>query len=50
MNQYANMIRSLKSPEGTQRLMHLYGDGEGMRLEQTARYTGIRKGHEEVVH
>ena len=34
MNQYANMIRSLKSPEGTQRLMHLYGNRDGMLLEQ----------------
>lgn len=50
MNQYANMIRSLKSPEGTQRLMHLYGDRDGMLLEQTARYTGILKRHEELFH
>ena len=39
MNQYANMIRNLKSPEGMQRLMHLYGDRDGMLVEQTARYT-----------
>ena len=50
MNQYANMIRSLKSPEGTQRLMHLYGNRDGMLLEQTARYTGILKRHEELFH
>lgn len=50
MNQYANMIRSLKSPEGTQRLMHLYGDRDGMLLEQTARYTGLLKRHEELFH
>lgn len=50
MNQYANMTRSLKSPEGTQRLMHLYGDRDGMLLEQTARYTGILKRHEELFH
>lgn len=50
MNQYANMIRSLKSPEGTQRLMHLYGDRDGMLLEQTTRYTGILKRHEELFH
>ena len=50
MNQYANMIRSLKSPEGTQRLMHLYGNRDGMLLEQTARYTGILKRHEALSH
>lgn len=50
MNQYANMIRSLKSPEGTQRLMHLYGDRDGMLLEQTTRYIGILKRHEELFH
>lgn len=50
MNQYANMIRSLKSPGGMQRLMHLYGDRDGMLVEQTARYTGIIKRHEELFH
>ena len=50
MNQYANMIRSLKSPEGMQRLMHLYGDRDGMLVEQTGRYTGIIKRHEELFH
>ena len=50
MNQYANMIRSLKSPEGMQRLMHLYGNRDGMLVEQTARYTGILKRHEELFH
>ena len=50
MNQYANMIRSLKSPEGMQRLMHLYGNRDGMLVEQTGRYTGILKRHEELFH
>ena len=50
MNQYANMIRNLKSPEGMQRLMYLYGDRDGMLVEQTARYTGILKRHEELFH
>ena len=50
MNQYANMIRSLKSAEGMQRLMHLYGDRDGMLVEQTGRYTGIIKRHEELFH
>jgi len=50
MNQYANMIRNLKSPEGMQRLMYLYGNRDGMLVEQTARYTGILKRHEELFH
>ena len=50
MNQYANMIRSLKSPEVIERLMHLYGNREGMLVEQTARYTGLLKRHEELFH
>ncbi|MGN0794071.1 MAG: galactokinase [Aristaeellaceae bacterium] len=44
------MIRSLKSPEVIERLMHLYGNREGMLVEQTARYTGVIKWHEEVFH
>ena len=50
MNQYACMIRSLKSPEVIERLMHLYGNREGMLVEQTARYNGILKRHEELFH
>lgn len=50
MNQYANMIRNLRSPEGSQRLMHLYGDRDGMLVEQTARYSGLIKRHEELFH
>ncbi|MBQ3484976.1 MAG: galactokinase [Clostridia bacterium] len=50
MNQYASMIRELKSPEVIERLMHLYGNREGMLVEQTARYTGIVKRHEELFH
>lgn len=50
MNQYANMIRNLRSPEGSQRLMHLYGDRDGMLVEQTARYTDLIKRHEELFH
>ncbi len=48
MNQYANMIRNLQSPEAMQRLMTLYGNRNGMLVEQTARYTGILKRHEEL--
>ncbi len=50
MNQYASMIRSLKSPVVIERLMHLYGNREGMLVEQTARYNGILKRHEELFH
>ena len=50
MNQYANMQRSLKSPEVIARLQHLYGNREGMLVEQTGRYTGILKRHEELFH
>ena len=50
MNQYANKIRNLKSPEGMQRLKHLYGDRDGMLVEQTARYTDLIKRHEELFH
>ena len=41
MNQYANMIRNLRSPEGSQRLMHLYGDRDGMLVEPVS-YTHLR--------
>ncbi len=50
MNQYANMIRNLKTPATMERLMHLYGNRDGMLVEQTARYTGIIKRHEELFH
>ena len=50
MNQYANMIRNLKTPEAMERLMYLYGNRDGMLVEQTARYTGILKRHEELFH
>ena len=41
MNQYATMIRNLKSPEVMERLMHLYGRRDGMLVEQTGRYIGL---------
>ncbi len=50
MNQYANMIRGLQSPETIERLMHLYGNRDGMLVAQTGRYTGIIKRHEELFH
>ena len=50
MNQYASMIRSLKTPEVMERLLHLYGNRDGMLVEQTARYTSLLKRHEEYFH
>ena len=50
MNQYASMIRSLKTPEVMERLLHLYGSRDGMLVEQTARYTSLLKRHEEFFH
>ncbi len=50
MNQYANMIRSLKMPETAAQLMHLYGNRDGMLVEQTGRYIGLLKRHEELFH
>ena len=50
MNYYANMIRNLKSPDVMDRLNHLYGSRDGMLVEQTTRYAGILKRHEELFH
>lgn len=50
MNRYASMIRSLKTAAVMDRLTHLYGSRDGMLLQQTARYTGILKRHEELFH
>ncbi len=48
MNQYANMIRALKTPWVMSRLIHLYGRRDGMLVAQTARYTRLLKRHEEL--
>ena len=48
MNQYAQMIRLLKTPDVMKRLTHLYGQRDGVLLQQTARYTHMLKKHEEV--
>lgn len=48
MNQYANMIRALKTPYVMSRLTHLYGRRDGMLVAQTARYTRLLKRHEEL--
>lgn len=48
MNQYASMIRSLKTPPVMERLIHLYGGRDGMMVAQSARYIGVLKRHEEL--
>lgn len=48
MNQYAQMIRLLKTPEVMKRLTHLYGQRDGVLVQQTARYTHMLKRHEEI--
>ena len=50
MNYYANMIHHLKSPEVMDRLMHLYGNRDGMLVKQATRYAGMLKRHEELFH
>lgn len=49
MNQYAHMIRQLKTPGVMKTLTHLYGQRDGMLVGQTARYIHIVKRHEELV-
>lgn len=48
MSQYADMIRSLKTPPVMERLMHLYGSRDGMLVSQTTRYIRMIKKHEEL--
>ncbi|MCE5343215.1 MAG: galactokinase [Eubacteriales bacterium] len=48
MNQYAQMIRLLKTPDVMKRLMRLYGQRDGMLVQQTMRYTHMLKKHEEA--
>jgi galactokinase len=48
MNQYAQMIRLLKTPEVMKRLNTLYGQRDGMLVQQTTRYTHMLKKHEEM--
>ena len=50
MNRYASMIRNLKTPDVMAQLLHLYGNRDGMLVEQTARYTSLLKRHEEYFH
>lgn len=49
MNQYAQMIRELKTPTIMKKLTHLYGQRDGMLVAQTGRYTRILKRHEELI-
>ncbi len=48
MNQYAQMIRLLKTPDVMKRLTHLYGQRDGILVQQTMRYTHMLKKHEEA--
>ena len=48
MNQYAEMIRNLKTPEVMERLIRLYGNRDGMLVAQNARYARMLKKHEEL--
>ena len=50
MIDYARMLRNLKSPEVVDRLSHLYGNRDGMLVEQTTRYTMMLKRHEDLFH
>ncbi len=50
MNQYAQMIRQLKTPDVMKRLTRLYGQRDGMLVAQTARYTRLLKRHEELIN
>ncbi len=48
MNQYASMIRKLKTAPVMEQLSRLYGNRDGMLVEQTARYISLLKRHEET--
>lgn len=48
MNDYARMIRNLKTPSVMERLIRLYGNRDGMLVSQTARYIRTIKRHEEL--
>lgn len=50
MNQYAQMIRQLKTPDVMKKINTLYGQREGMLVAQTTRYTQLLKRHEEMVN
>lgn len=50
MNQYAQKIRQLKTPDVMKRMNTLYGQREGMLVAQTTRYIQLLKRHEELVN
>ncbi len=50
MNQYAQMIAQLKTPEVIKQLTHIYGQREGVMVSQSARYARMLKKHEEIVN
>jgi len=50
MNNYAQMISKLKTPEVIKQLTYIYGQREGMLVSQSARYARMLKKHEEIVN
>ena len=50
MNQYAQMIRQLKTPDVMKDLTYIYGQRGCMLVAQTTRYTCLIKRHEELVN
>ena len=49
MNNYAQMINQLKTPEVMKQLNYLYGQRDGMMVMQSMRYSRMLKKHEEIV-
>ncbi len=50
MNNYAQMISQLKTPEVMKQLTYIYGQRDGMLVSQTGRYARLLKRHEEIVN
>lgn len=50
MNRYANMIRTINSNKIVDQLKYLYGDRDGMLVQQISRYTRVLKRHETAFH
>ena len=49
MNNYALMISQLKTPKVMKQLNHIYGQRDGMLVEQSMRYSRLLKKHEDIV-
>ena len=49
MNNYAQMISQLKTPEVMKKLNYIYGQRDGMMVMQSTRYSRLLKKHEEIV-